>query len=137
MPSQNEFVVRHTKPILVGSIMDKKEHNLGSIIASEILSRAKSLQFPSLITGLYKQVEVPRNEKTNVEVNPSTSTNIRRIEVVYLRDEDDRSRKKPTYKMLIVDVEALEYGVVELRTKACIPFSSPTVHCSAAPILST
>lgn len=66
---------------------------------------------------MFNQVGVPRDKKTDAEVSPSASTNIRQIKAKFLRDEEDRSRKKPTDKMSIADVEALESGAAELALR--------------------
>lgn len=94
MPSQNEYVIPRAKVTLVGCIMDQNELNLGSIIALEILSRAKqeqrSLSFPTLITTLCKRDGVPKNIKIDTAVTLSATTNIYQIKAEYLRDEKDR-----------------------------------------------
>lgn len=96
-----------------------------------------SLPFPSLIIMLCRRARVVWSEKTDVEVTPSESTNIKRIEAEYLKDEEDKAIKQPTDKMLIVDIEALESSAVELGTKAGISFSSPIIYSFAAFIPST
>lgn len=120
--------------------MDKRELNLGAIIALEILIRAKqeqtSLPFPSLITTLCSRARVPHNKKIDVEVTPIASTDIRHIEAEFQRDEEDRARKKLDDKMLVINVETLKSDTVERAPDAGISFSSPSLHSSSALLLS-
>lgn len=114
MPSQNESALRHTKAALVVCIMDWKELNLRSIIALEILFRAKQeqtfLPFPSFVTALCKQARVSRNKKIDTKVTPLASTDIQRIEAEYLREKEDSASKKLANRTLVIDVESLEFG---------------------------
>lgn len=52
-------------------------------------------------------------------------------------DKKDRARKKPADKMLVVDVETLVFGAIEQGIEVGITSSSPTLHSSSAPSLST
>lgn len=137
MLSQNEYVLQQAKPTLVGITMEFRKLNLGAIIVPKILTRAKQVQtsllFPSLNIALCKRDRVPRNKMINMEVTPSISNDIRRIEDEYLRDEEDRGRKKLADKMPVVDVEALESGAAKLGTKASIPSFAHTLYLSSAP----
>lgn len=65
-----------------------------------------------------------------MEVTQSASTNIRRNQAEYLRDKEDRAWKKPTNKMLVLDVEALEPSAAVLGNETGIHSSSPIVHSS-------
>lgn len=114
MPSQNELILQHSKIALVECIMDRRKLNLGSIIASKILTRAKQLQnsppFPGLITELCRCVGVQFHKKIDLEITSSTSIDIWRIEAEFQRDEEDKARKKPVNTTPLVYVETLEFA---------------------------
>uniref|UniRef100_M1D9W1 Putative plant transposon protein domain-containing protein n=1 Tax=Solanum tuberosum TaxID=4113 RepID=M1D9W1_SOLTU len=96
MPSQNESILRHLKVACLGSIMSRRQFNLGLLDSQEMAMKAKqtqrSLSFPVLITDLCQQAGVPRDITRDVKVTPSSSTNIRRIEAEFTREEIDKRR---------------------------------------------
>lgn len=69
-----------------------------------------------------------------MEVDPATSTNIRRIKAEFQKDKEDRSRKKPTDKTLVVDVWVPKSTFAYMGPKVDITSLFPTLNSSLTPI---
>lgn len=98
-------------------------------MALEILTRSKqqqiSLPFRSLIIASCRRARVPFVWKIDVKITPSVSTYIKRIEVEFQSDEEERLRKKLVNTTSVVYVEMLETGTSEPIHESGMP-SSPT-----------
>uniref|UniRef100_M1DQX1 Putative plant transposon protein domain-containing protein n=1 Tax=Solanum tuberosum TaxID=4113 RepID=M1DQX1_SOLTU len=132
MPSQNECIVRLAKATYLGYIIDSTRLKLGMIIAQEMVIRAKQRQtsfpFPILITELCRRAQVPKDVKKDMEFIPTSSTDIWRIEVEYLKDQVEMKEESPADSSSVIDTET-KPAEPSLPT----PAPGPSCTCTTIP----
>uniref|UniRef100_M1DNQ9 Putative plant transposon protein domain-containing protein n=1 Tax=Solanum tuberosum TaxID=4113 RepID=M1DNQ9_SOLTU len=134
MPPQNKSITCHLKAACLRSIISRKSIDMGLIIEQDMAMRAKqhqtSLHFPVLIIELCWRAGVPRDLTRDIEVTPSSFTDIWRIEAEYPREESDKKRVGP------VDT-SLEVGIDSIPAEASLPTLASGTSGTSAPTSSS
>uniref|UniRef100_M1DYY5 Integrase core domain containing protein n=1 Tax=Solanum tuberosum TaxID=4113 RepID=M1DYY5_SOLTU len=133
----------------VGAVIEKKDLNVAARywvgFISKILMRAKqrqtSLLFPVLIIELSRRARVPRDAKKGVEVIPTSSNDIQRIEAEYLKDQAEKRQKaSPVDPSPVVDTNSIPAEAFlptpahgPSGTSTATPFDVPSSSATALP----
>uniref|UniRef100_M1DX64 Uncharacterized protein n=1 Tax=Solanum tuberosum TaxID=4113 RepID=M1DX64_SOLTU len=96
--------------------------------AYEGQSKSNLISIPVLISTLCLREGVPFVAKIDIEVTPSSSCDIHRIEVEYMKDEAEKKKKGLVDTSPVVDVKSMEAGPTQ---------PTPTVEPSGIPTPST
>ncbi|WMV41908.1 hypothetical protein MTR67_035293 [Solanum verrucosum] len=83
-------------------------------------------------SDLCRRAGVPFVAKMDVEVTSTSSTDIRRIEAEYMKDEAERRKKASVDISLVVDVESMEADTTQ-STLENVPVDIPNPSTSTAP----
>uniref|UniRef100_M1D886 Putative plant transposon protein domain-containing protein n=1 Tax=Solanum tuberosum TaxID=4113 RepID=M1D886_SOLTU len=130
MQSENELILRHAKVACLGCIIDGMRMNVGMIIAHEMVMRAKqchtSFAFSVLIIELCRWARVLRDAKKDVEVISTSSTDIRRIEDEYLKDQARKMKAALVDSTSVVETGSLP-AEISLPTPAHRPSGTSCV----------
>uniref|UniRef100_M1DIY7 Putative plant transposon protein domain-containing protein n=1 Tax=Solanum tuberosum TaxID=4113 RepID=M1DIY7_SOLTU len=133
IPSQNEYILHHAKVAYLGCLIKGTKLNLGRIIVSEMLMRARqrqnSLPFPVLITELCRCARVPKDAKKDVEVIPTSSTDIRRLEVKYLKYQAEKKQKEAP----VDHSPAVDTHFIPVEAYLPTPAQGPSDRATATP----